>query len=41
ASTGERPVLDVVPSELHQRVPLFIGSAEDVATALEFLSGAS
>ncbi len=41
ASTGERPVLDVVPSELHQRVPLIIGSAEDVATALEFLSGAS
>jgi len=30
ASTGKQPVLDVVPTELHQRVPLYIGSKLDV-----------
>jgi len=35
ASTGNQPVLDVMPTELHQRVPLFIGSKGDVADALE------
>jgi len=30
ASTGKGPVLDVMPTELHQRVPLFIGSKLDV-----------
>jgi len=31
ASTGTQRVLDVQPEALHDRVPLFIGSAEDVA----------
>ena len=31
ASDGDTPILDIVPTELHQRIPLVIGSAEDVA----------
>lgn len=31
ASTGRRRILDVVPSGLHQRVPLIFGAAEEVA----------
>ncbi|MGH7320111.1 MAG: class 1 fructose-bisphosphatase [Candidatus Rokuibacteriota bacterium] len=33
ASTGTERILDVVPTEYHQRVPLFIGSAEEVGRA--------
>lgn len=29
-STGTERVLDVCPEEVHQRVPLFIGSAGEV-----------
>src|SRR4029453_1525281 len=36
ASTGTQPILDVVPSSLHQRVPLLLGSAEDVIQAESF-----
>ena len=36
ASNGRRPILDLVPEALHQRTPLFIGSAEDVETAESF-----
>ncbi|GAC1516793.1 MAG: class 1 fructose-bisphosphatase [Gemmatimonadaceae bacterium] len=38
ASDGVRRLLEVVPTELHQRTPLFIGSTPDVATAVEFLA---
>jgi fructose-1,6-bisphosphatase I len=34
ASTGKQRILDVVPTELHQRVPLYIGSKLDVADAV-------
>jgi fructose-1,6-bisphosphatase I len=34
ASTGKQRILDVVPTELHQRVPLYIGSKADVADAV-------
>ena len=30
ASTGEKRILDIQPTSLHQRVPLIIGSSEDV-----------
>lgn len=30
ASTGVMPILDIVPEQLHQRVPLYIGSKLDV-----------
>lgn len=39
ASTGYDRVLDVVPEKLHQRTPLYIGSAELVDLAEEFLAG--
>lgn len=39
ASDGEQHILDIEPQSLHDRVPLFIGSMEDVAEAEKFLSG--
>ncbi|MBN2123880.1 MAG: class 1 fructose-bisphosphatase [Deltaproteobacteria bacterium] len=38
ASDGRGPILEIPPRELHQRVPLFIGSREDVQFAEDFLS---
>jgi fructose-1,6-bisphosphatase I len=38
AIDGSQDILDVQPTELHQRTPLFIGSREDVDTARELLS---
>jgi fructose-1,6-bisphosphatase I len=37
ASTGSQPILEIVPSELHQRVPLYIGSKLDVADAVRMV----
>ncbi|MDY6950588.1 MAG: class 1 fructose-bisphosphatase [Thermodesulfobacteriota bacterium] len=39
ASTGEEAILDIEPQELHQRVPLFIGSREDVELAEKYVQG--
>jgi fructose-1,6-bisphosphatase I len=39
ASDGTRPILEIVPSELHQRVPLYIGSRLDVADAVRMVGG--
>jgi fructose-1,6-bisphosphatase I len=39
ASDGRRRILDIKPTSLHQRVPLFIGSREEVRLAEEFLAG--
>jgi fructose-1,6-bisphosphatase I len=39
ASTGRERILDLLPAELHQRVPLFIGSPEDVEEAEGFIQG--
>ncbi len=39
ASNGKERILDVVPLDLHQRTPLFIGSEEDVLEAERYLSG--
>ena len=39
ASDGRRRILDIKPTSLHQRTPLFIGSKEDVRLAEEFLAG--
>jgi fructose-1,6-bisphosphatase I len=41
ASTGTRRVLDVEPSTLHQRVPLLIGSREDVLEAEATVKGSA
>ena len=35
ASNGHGNILDVVPTELHQRVPVFIGSKNMVNKAVE------
>src|SRR5258705_8768925 len=37
ASDGQRRILDLVPTSLHQRTPLFIGSTQMVAKAEEFM----
>ena len=39
ASDGQRRILDITPTSLHQRTPLFIGSAGMVAKAEEFMRG--
>jgi len=39
ASTGTERILDVDPNHLHQRVPVFIGSREDVRTAEDVFQG--
>ena len=36
ASTGEQRVLDIVPTKVHERTPLFIGSVENVFELTEF-----
>lgn len=36
ASNGTQRIMDIVPSNLHQRVPLLIGSTDDVTTAESF-----
>ena len=38
AYDGTQEVLDIQPTELHQRAPLYIGSKDDIDTAREFLS---
>ena len=37
ASTGREPILDVRPTSLHQRVPFFAGSKEDVEEVEAFI----
>ncbi len=39
ASDGQKRILDIMPEKLHQRVPLFIGSTEDVKMAEDFMAG--
>lgn len=38
ASDGKRRILEIQPEKLHQRVPIFIGSEEDVLMVEKFLS---
>lgn len=37
ASTGTERILEVAPTEIHQRVPVIMGSADEVAKVLTFL----
>lgn len=39
ATDGERPILDIVPHELHQRTPLLIGSRDEAVSIQSMLSG--
>jgi len=36
ATTGTQRVLDIVPTKLHQRKPIFLGSADDVAAVEQY-----
>jgi fructose-1,6-bisphosphatase I len=38
ASTGSQEIRDVIPTDLHQRIPLYIGSREYVELAEQFLA---
>ncbi|MCD6151984.1 MAG: fructose-bisphosphatase class I, partial [Deltaproteobacteria bacterium] len=38
ASTGNMPILDVIPEHLDQRCPIYIGSRQEVAMAEKFLA---
>lgn len=37
ATNGKQRILDIQPTELHQRTPLFIGSPDDVDTVQKFI----
>ena len=37
ATNGRMPILDIQPETLHQRVPIYAGSKEDVETIGEFI----
>jgi fructose-1,6-bisphosphatase I len=39
ASIGRERLLELIPTDWHQRVPLLIGRPEDVTLALEFVAG--
>jgi len=39
ATNGKKRIVDIQPKELHQRVPLFIGSKDDVIMVEEFMAG--
>ena len=36
AHTGEAPILDVAPEELHQRVPVMMGSRVEVQRLIDY-----
>jgi len=38
ATTGYQPILDVQPTAIHQRVPVFLGSKDDVDDVLEIFA---
>lgn len=40
ASDGKQRILDLTPTDLHQRVPLYLGSRDDVAEVVELLNRA-
>jgi fructose-1,6-bisphosphatase I len=39
AVNGKDRILDIVPTALHQRVPLILGSKDDVAVYRQFVTG--
>jgi len=38
SSTGKMSILDVVPEKIHQRIPIYLGSTEDVQELLTFFA---
>lgn len=39
AHTGEQRILDMTPNDIHQRVGVILGSADEVSTCLDYLEG--
>ena len=39
ATTGDETILDIIPADLHQRVPVILGERQDVETFLAFYRG--
>jgi fructose-1,6-bisphosphatase I len=39
ATTGQNRILEIEPSYIHQRVPLILGSPDDVTIYQDFISG--
>lgn len=37
ASSGKERILDVVPTSIHQRCPIFLGSSNDVDEVLSYM----
>ena len=35
ATTGRMPVLEIVPTKIHQRAPIFLGSKDDVQEIID------
>ena len=35
ATTGHQPILDVMPQSIHERVPVFLGSKDDVQDLID------
>ena len=40
STTGQQSVLDVVPTDIHQRVPVVLGSADEVARVVAWYAQA-
>ena len=40
ATNGKKRIMEIIPEKLHQRVPVFIGSEEDVKTVEKFMAEA-
>ena len=38
ATTGKERILDIVPTKIHQRVPVFMGSKDDVKDIVDLYS---
>ncbi|PJC58615.1 MAG: fructose-bisphosphatase class I, partial [Ignavibacteria bacterium CG_4_9_14_0_2_um_filter_37_13] len=38
AIDGKQRIMEIVPTSLHQRIPIFIGSADDVTTVEGFMA---
>ncbi|EPB74360.1 fructose-1,6-bisphosphatase [Ancylostoma ceylanicum] len=37
ATTGKMPILDIMPTKIHERAPVILGSKEDVEEAMEYI----
>lgn len=38
ATSGKIPILDIVPTAIHERSPIFLGSKDDVKDVLDIIA---